>query len=589
MAAHAPNHGATHTFRFQPGPSSHSFTRHFEFNMDDTANLAEILTRLYGSVFEYMPDDSQEFGPPPTSRSVLSQIPEIKVEQVHADSDLTRSCSVCFEDHQVGEKAMKLPCNHMFHSDCIKPWLEQHCTCPVCRYELQTDDPSFESGRRERMHGRGAGAGGQSAFQSQPNRRSSRPSASGTSSRSNHSFQNFNLRSRITNWWRSLRNSMRPRSRSSSRQQRQQRPTPYSVGTDAGPSAGADNHSHSHSHTHTTHTRRTRDRMTTLKTQARKTAEVLEKENNALERKLSALKDQMAAEKERRTTIRKKKGSLWGSATTDVPIRGHADQILSTGKTTQKLRRINSRGSMSSAGGGGGGGTVGVPKEVKQPMPPSDQSSSRQQESRGSSRGAPRRLISPKAGGLATTVKAKASPRTITVKHDVQPPPGQSMFFWNPDASLADTYGESDLAKPPATSLLDGEFDEEAERLAFQKAVAEWRTPGAAATVTGSASGRPESAQKRAVATFSAGTGTEPLPSAAQQVAAPRRRTLFDKLQDQKKDELTQLKETIAEKKRVSEERRRQIADIEEELERQRLEDEEFENRQFSDEEPEKE
>lgn len=33
-------------------------------------------------------------------------------------------CSVCWEDFTIDEKVMKLACDHMFHKDCIIPWLE---------------------------------------------------------------------------------------------------------------------------------------------------------------------------------------------------------------------------------------------------------------------------------------------------------------------------------------------------------------------------------------------------------------------------------------------------------------------------------
>merc|ERR1719510_1216599 len=48
----------------------------------------------------------------------------------------TLMCAVCQEDIRPGEPVKELRCGHVFHNACLKPWLSQHCTCPVCRMEM---------------------------------------------------------------------------------------------------------------------------------------------------------------------------------------------------------------------------------------------------------------------------------------------------------------------------------------------------------------------------------------------------------------------------------------------------------------------
>jgi len=45
------------------------------------------------------------------------------------------SCSVCLDDFEDGETVKQLhPCNHLFHEECIKPWLTQRSgNCPLCK------------------------------------------------------------------------------------------------------------------------------------------------------------------------------------------------------------------------------------------------------------------------------------------------------------------------------------------------------------------------------------------------------------------------------------------------------------------------
>ena len=47
------------------------------------------------------------------------------------------SCPICSEDYTNQEAVTKLPCDHIYHKDCVMPWLESKRTCPICRFELK--------------------------------------------------------------------------------------------------------------------------------------------------------------------------------------------------------------------------------------------------------------------------------------------------------------------------------------------------------------------------------------------------------------------------------------------------------------------
>lgn len=50
-----------------------------------------------------------------------------------------RTCIVCREDMQ---EAKKLPCQHCFHVQCLRSWLERQQSCPICRSAVPTEPPS---------------------------------------------------------------------------------------------------------------------------------------------------------------------------------------------------------------------------------------------------------------------------------------------------------------------------------------------------------------------------------------------------------------------------------------------------------------
>ncbi|KAL6175757.1 hypothetical protein ACLB2K_052396 [Fragaria x ananassa] len=88
-------------------------------------------------------NDPNRYGTPPASKSAVEALPVVKITQELLDSDSSQ-CAVCKDSFELDEEAKQMPCKHIYHSDCILPWLELHNSCPVCRYELPTDDSEYE-------------------------------------------------------------------------------------------------------------------------------------------------------------------------------------------------------------------------------------------------------------------------------------------------------------------------------------------------------------------------------------------------------------------------------------------------------------
>ncbi|XP_032993452.1 E3 ubiquitin-protein ligase RNF128 isoform X2 [Lacerta agilis] len=54
-------------------------------------------------------------------------------EETGPDAD---SCAVCIEVYKPNDVVRILTCNHLFHKNCIDPWLLEHRTCPMCKCDI---------------------------------------------------------------------------------------------------------------------------------------------------------------------------------------------------------------------------------------------------------------------------------------------------------------------------------------------------------------------------------------------------------------------------------------------------------------------
>lgn len=52
-------------------------------------------------------------------------------------SDSDDSCAICLQNYKEKEVLTILFCDHSFHKDCVKIWLEKNNNCPVCRKVLK--------------------------------------------------------------------------------------------------------------------------------------------------------------------------------------------------------------------------------------------------------------------------------------------------------------------------------------------------------------------------------------------------------------------------------------------------------------------
>jgi len=81
----------------------------------------------------------------------VDKLPLIKIEKKHCKqlkgSMEPPMCTVCCDSIFQGKKGMFMPCGHIYHPDCLKPWLEKNNTCPVCRYELPLEEENASTAK----------------------------------------------------------------------------------------------------------------------------------------------------------------------------------------------------------------------------------------------------------------------------------------------------------------------------------------------------------------------------------------------------------------------------------------------------------
>ena len=115
------------------------------FIQNNNDNIDNIISHI-------MLHDTNKYGNPPAAKKAIENLKKYKInEEKIKEFGFENSCAVCKDEFNIGEECLSMPCNHNFHKDCIIPWLNERNSCPVCRYELPTDDKDFEEMKKRKL------------------------------------------------------------------------------------------------------------------------------------------------------------------------------------------------------------------------------------------------------------------------------------------------------------------------------------------------------------------------------------------------------------------------------------------------------
>jgi hypothetical protein len=94
----------------------------------------------------------------------------------HEDTDESASCAICFAPLLDGERVGALACNHIFHVDCLKMWVQRRNVCPLCNtseiaspnFAHEVDNPKIPNSATEEEASTDASSNGRSSMQETP-------------------------------------------------------------------------------------------------------------------------------------------------------------------------------------------------------------------------------------------------------------------------------------------------------------------------------------------------------------------------------------------------------------------------------------
>ena len=57
--------------------------------------------------------------------------------KIEFNKGIIKECSICLSDIDKNSTIIVLPCNHIYHKNCIISWFNKNKTCPNCRISIE--------------------------------------------------------------------------------------------------------------------------------------------------------------------------------------------------------------------------------------------------------------------------------------------------------------------------------------------------------------------------------------------------------------------------------------------------------------------
>lgn len=123
--------GTTSTGTSAPGPANSTGTTSTETSAPGSRRI-----NIGGIDFVYMGAFIQNIKKRKRANDIIV-IEKISKNDVQESKFNVTECVICKENFNLGEdseeKFIRLNCDHIYHHDCIKMWLKEHKTCPLCK------------------------------------------------------------------------------------------------------------------------------------------------------------------------------------------------------------------------------------------------------------------------------------------------------------------------------------------------------------------------------------------------------------------------------------------------------------------------